>query len=353
MPNLLSKILQVAQFLHTNIFASTISSSTGPTSDPSDAVSALHQQDISYTSLLSNYFWPRFWQILFKKYLYACIPDDRKGLTDTKMRNAQEYLLEFERNMKCLELMPQESFEISEFVHYIQTFFAKKLRNEFLNAAKSILQSDDLNTEEVMDATERGGFSALSGGGKSSSGNPDKAGGGMGKSGKEGLESYDTFYKLPTMHVSRQAQMIVEQAYQALEDAIKLGNTTSHSSPSSSTSPTIASASSKTSNNVDVESAIELFYCARDLFDLFRAIVPIHQAELIENVPARTMIFFNDCTYICYHLLTLAYQYRTHLEVPEVLKETCTFVDMIPEFRKLGETYLKAQMVWIFYNFSF
>ena len=54
------------------------------------------------------------------------------------------------------------------------------------------------------------------------------------------------------------------------------------------------------------------------------------------------MIFYNDCHYICYHLTTLAYQYRPAL--PEPLSLVATFVDMIPDFRSLGQTHFKAMM---------
>jgi len=59
---------------------------------------------------------------------------------------------------------------------------------------------------------------------------------------------------------------------------------------------------------------MQLFYSARDMLDLFRAVVPVYHANEIESVPLLAMIFVNDCLYIAHHLMTLGYQFhvRSH-----------------------------------------
>lgn len=92
-----------------------------------------------------------------------------------------------------------------------------------------------------------------------------------------------------------------------------------------------------------LRSAIELFYCARDLFDLIRCIRPLIQLDPATATQASALLLHNDCMYVSHHLLTIGYQYKTKLPPP--LNETATFVDMIAELRKIGETALRGQLV--------
>ena len=76
---------------------------------------------------------------------------------------------------------------------------------------------------------------------------------------------------------------------------------------------------------------------------MWRAIMPEFYKDALENEPARAAVFQNDCTYICYHLMTLGYNYQTKLATP--VKETSTLVDMVPLFRKMGERVFRFQLV--------
>ena len=64
-----------------------------------------------------------------------------------------------------------------------------------------------------------------------------------------------------------------------------------------------------------VYSAIQLHYSARDMLDLFRAIVPVYHANEIESIPTMAMVFVNDCNYIVHHLMTLGYQFHVNAHV--------------------------------------
>lgn len=88
---------------------------------------------------------------------------------------------------------------------------------------------------------------------------------------------------------------------------------------------------------------MELHYAARDLFDLWRAVVAEHAREQLENDATTAAVFHNDCSYIAYHLLTLGFAYNVKLMTP--VNESSSFVDMVPPFRKLGQQYFQKQMV--------
>jgi protein transport protein DSL1/ZW10 len=55
---------------------------------------------------------------------------------------------------------------------------------------------------------------------------------------------------------------------------------------------------------------MQLYYGARDVLDLFRAVMPVLHANELETVPALAAVFANDCLYIAHHCMTLGYQFH-------------------------------------------
>ncbi|OWZ18738.1 hypothetical protein PHMEG_0007123 [Phytophthora megakarya] len=93
-------------------------------------------------------------------------------------------------------------------------------------------------------------------------------------------------------------------------------------------------------------SAILLFQTARDLFVLFRTIVPTLYDNDIANDSRTCMLYHNDCLYITYHMMVIGHLYKHRLPAP--LNQTATMVDMVPSFRNAGEraltSYIAGQM---------
>lgn len=123
-----------------------------------------------------------------------------------------------------------------------------------------------------------------------------------------------SIYRLPACSISVQTQSLVHLAYRTLAE---LGD-------------------------VPVDDQINVFYAVRDMFDLFRAIVPPMKAEALNEVPHVCAVFHNDCFYIAHHLLSLGYQFRSAL--PESFQPVATFVDMVPDFHELGEAKFVAMI---------
>ncbi|ORX81531.1 Centromerekinetochore Zw10 [Basidiobolus meristosporus CBS 931.73] len=267
-----------------------------------------------YMQLFGKIWWQDVWDLVLPRCLALTIPGDRDQLA--AYDGITEIALAFEKKMTELGLIPEDSCFISSFVKNIYVHYAKKKRSELLATAREILLNEDYNTVEVTQGTERGGIAALGGGkGKQQSANPSKPGlEQTGFNGKEGLEAGDEGFALPTCHISVQTQTLVEMVYMTLAEA----------------------------ENAPKAGAIELYLCARDIFNLFRALVPIHNADAIENIPLRSLIFYNDCAYITHHLLTLGYQHKHFF--PSPLDQTGTFIDLVPYFRNLGEGCFKNHM---------
>lgn len=92
-----------------------------------------------------------------------------------------------------------------------------------------------------------------------------------------------------------------------------------------------------------------LYRSAREVLDLFRAIVPVKYGYEIKHVPRTAAIFHNDCVYLAHHCLTLGLEYKEKFASStndadgsddprgNLVRQTCMFVDMVPLFRNLAD----------------
>jgi centromere/kinetochore protein ZW10 len=85
-----------------------------------------------------------------------------------------------------------------------------------------------------------------------------------------------------------------------------------------------------------------LYRAARELIDLFRAIIPTAYSKEIASIPRTAAVFHNDCVYFTNKLLTLGVEYRDKFPQEEndkdsALKVICTFLDAVPIFRELAD----------------
>lgn len=88
-----------------------------------------------------------------------------------------------------------------------------------------------------------------------------------------------------------------------------------------------------------------LYRTAREILDLFRAIIPTTFENEIATVPRTAAVLHNDCVFFAHHCLTLGLEYKE--KFPPVsgpddirgvaLRQTCMFVDMVPIYRELAD----------------
>ena len=109
----------------------------------------------------------------------------------------------------------------------------------------------------------------------------DKDGGDKGAvSSSDAVES--RCFQAPACRVSICAHEVVELVHQTLNEACTSGEA----------------------------SAKVLYQTARDLFFLFRTVVPTLYSEAIANDPQACMLYHNDCIYIAYHMLVIGQRYN-------------------------------------------
>lgn len=87
-----------------------------------------------------------------------------------------------------------------------------------------------------------------------------------------------------------------------------------------------------------------LYRTAREMLDLFRAIIPVKHGQEIASVPRTAAVLHNDCVFFSHHCLTLGLEYKDRFPeaLPDdargrLLRQTCIFVDMVPLFRDLAD----------------
>lgn len=89
--------------------------------------------------------------------------------------------------------------------------------------------------------------------------------------------------------------------------------------------------------------ALHLFTTARNMVDLFCAVLPSYHRQSISEIPRIAIVQHNNCMYLAHHLITLGHQFHSHLP-PPVNSEVATFVDYVPLVRQLGEQVFLDEM---------
>ncbi|KAF4044792.1 Centromere/kinetochore Zw10 [Phytophthora infestans] len=209
--------------------------------------------------------------------------------------------------------------QLRGFVDQLNQLHSKKRRQVILSNGRDMMRRDYRDSVKINGASEKCSLT-----GSTDSGKKDK-GTGKGDSGSSvSFANADTdevessCFQVPNYRVTVCAHEVVELAHQTLVEACTSGT----------------------------PSANLLFQTARDLFVLFRTIVPTLYEDDITNDPRTCMLYHNDCLYITYHMVTIGHLYKHQLPAP--LDQTATMIDMIPSFRDAGEraltTYTAAQI---------
>ena len=126
----------------------------------------------------------------------------------------------------------------------------------------------------------------------------------------------ESVFLLHRCSVSQVASSIMSLAHQTLDEAVSSKSLTS--------------------------TAPHLYRASRELFDLYRAIIPTLHGSAISTIPRAAAILHNDCIYFAHEMLLLGHKYRERFpsDSHNVLAKMCTFVDFVPVFRETGNKVL-------------
>ncbi|KAF8819901.1 hypothetical protein IE077_003824, partial [Cardiosporidium cionae] len=132
------------------------------------------------------------------------------------------------------------------------------------------------------------------------------------------LEESDSFMRLPRCSVSRHTHKLVQTLLGLLDEAVDA------------------------SNKNQLHSSQQLFLLVRELASLFIMIRPSSSKVQLLADPQMCAIFFSDCTYLAYHLMTTPFTHGSKLR--KSLSQYCFFLDLIIALRKLQETFFMHMM---------
>ncbi|KAI8053931.1 Centromere/kinetochore Zw10-domain-containing protein [Syncephalis plumigaleata] len=201
-------------------------------------------------------------RIITQQYLWTMIPDERNDIQ--QYMTSMSYIAEFEKELRRLGLLLAiDERPLSNYLQQSDRHYFEKRRTELLSGARDILTNDDQNTVLIEDLYLTDNITALSQNGKSKSGN-DKSS----KSGKINEELDHSLVGFPSCHVSVQTQTLIELVNQTLEDA--------------------ANTNEQNDNN-DSQ----------------------HYEHTIYTI--RSVLVYNDCMYIIFHLHMFEYRYGKQL----------------------------------------
>ncbi|CAM9812990.1 unnamed protein product [Ectocarpus sp. 6 AP-2014] len=194
--------------------------------------------------------------------------------------------------------------KLCRFVETVDGRFSAKRRRTLLQQARDLALGDYHNTVEVSDALEGGASSDEA----SSEGVTSAKGSKMGVDGHDKDNNKTQAFRLEACQVSTVASSLVALVRATLAEAC--------------------------SDQIPPHCAKELFRTARDMLDLFRAVVPVQHANALDGVPRIAAVFQNDCLYLAHHMVTLGHEFRHGLPPPA--NQTATMIDTVHLFRELA-----------------
>ncbi len=98
-------------------------------------------------------------------------------------------------------------------------------------------------------------------------------------------------------------------------------------------------------------SGIRLYQATLDLFDLYRAVMPVFHHNIFSNVPSLAILFRNDCLWLADQLLVVQDQFMDDLSSPSDSEKTIdmkgkiSYDETIEKLRGLGKEWYDIQMV--------
>lgn len=130
------------------------------------------------------------------------------------------------------------------------------------------------------------------------------------------LDLAELNFSFPRCAVSKSMQDFVNHFYRTLEECCQCTNSSA---------------------------AIQCFQTARNMVDLFCAVMSSHHKMAVSDLPRVAAVQHNNCMYLAHHLVTLGHRFHSQLPPPLNSKST-TFVDQVPLVRGMGEECLLAEM---------
>uniref|UniRef100_A0A3Q4H056 Centromere/kinetochore protein zw10 homolog n=1 Tax=Neolamprologus brichardi TaxID=32507 RepID=A0A3Q4H056_NEOBR len=266
--------------------------------------------DKKLSAILGELIWEEMSHTIIHDCLVHSIPTNSSQLE--KYNTVIKETEEFEKSLKEMEYLQGDSTDLLKYARDVNCHFASKKCKDVIVAARKLMTSKMHNTVKITPDSKLRlpKLPAPSSEGKVK---PESLKEEVTMENSKQLSAWSL--RLPACRISESVQQLMELALDTLCEAV--GSST--------------------------QSALQLFFTVRNIFQLFYDVVPTYHKENLLKFPHLAAIQHNNCMYLAHHLLTLGHHFRNHL--PQPLSEgVATFVDMVPGFRKLGAQCFLAQL---------
>jgi len=224
-----------------------------------------------------------------------------------------------EEAFKKNHYLPQEGdWFLTTFVKDFPTKYCEKKRVHVLMEARNIIMQSDYHTAVPVGVEE----------------NEQEEDDSQNMTEEEKtIKSYMSIFHFPKCAISIVAQKILYLVRETMKEAAEVSSI-GISQNSSAKHFEENDAPSFTSNSYIASCCSQqLFLAARECFDIFRAVIPSLYRKDLHTLPRSAAIFHNDCSYFAHACTTLGLEYADQMTTTTPI---CTFVDMVPVFRELG-----------------
>ncbi|KAF9134647.1 Centromere/kinetochore protein zw10 [Mortierella sp. GBA39] len=280
--DLFRDVLSVFEFIHRNIFLSDYSSPEFNAKEFSSDTEIL-------TYFLGYNIAKEACAMVSKSYLSQAVPSDINGLRDfASVASAATHL---ENELIALGFLTEADRELREFVENIDVHYTNNKRDTLLKQGRAVIMSEDFKTIQVKDLDKDDDL--------------EKEDDGWGR-----IADIDTDVKESC--ISLKAKQLVDMILSTLHEA---GSLSENASP-------------------------HLYKATRSLIDLYRALMPVHHARTLTNVPALAILFYNDCMYIARELEKVPA--RLEDGIPGM--DEVQYDDSIPALKTLARKWLDIQV---------
>ncbi|GJJ70611.1 protein transport protein DSL1/ZW10 [Entomortierella parvispora] len=280
--DIISAVMKVFHFIHRDIFLNDYTSSTF------NSDGSLSDTNI-LTRVVGRSIAKEACGFLLSFYLSRIVPEDADGLKSFETIGAK--VVAFENELIALGFLSETDREIRDFVEHIDIYYADKKRDALMKLGRAVIMSDDFGGVHVKDLDENDEL--------------ERDNGRWGRIRNLNADIRDTC-------ISIKAKKLVEMILQTLHEA---------ESQDSSTSP-------------------RLYQATRSLIDLYRALMPVHHARALTQVPALGILFYSDCMYIARELEKIPERFEEG--IPGL--DDVQYDDIAPALKALAERWLELQV---------
>ncbi|KAM9781301.1 centromere/kinetochore protein zw10 homolog isoform X2 [Syngnathus typhle] len=265
--------------------------------------------DQKLSTILGKLIWEELSRCIIHGCLLYSIPTDSSQLE--KYNIVIKETEEFEKALKEMEFLRDESTDLLKYARDVNCHFASKKCKDVMVAARQLMTAKMHNTVKITAESEPR-LAEL----PVPDSLPQVKREAPSEEGASTLENTGRLsVRLPPCCISESVQQLMLLAVDTLGEAV--GSST--------------------------QCASQLFFTVRNIFQLFHDVVPTYHKENLLKFPHLAAIQHNNCMYLAHHLLTLGHHFRPHLPRP-LSQGVTTFVDMVPAFRKLGAQCFLTQL---------